>query len=229
MNGRGSGSGGSVKIKANTMSGSGTITADGANNSSYGSGGGGRIAIYYGTWNDFSPANIHAYGGDCTGSTNVAYNGGAGTVYLKAATQEFGDLIIDNNNTATATTIYSTTLPAVGSGFNTALEQFRLTNSGATWVPGALVGLELNPAANALTPQTFTVLANDLTTIATDPADGNMIDYAGGTGQAYIGEHHLFNLTVKGKARVFTFDRINTTGLLTVEAGSALKAENVER
>jgi hypothetical protein len=49
---------------------------------------------------------------------------------------------------------------------------------------------------------------------------------AAGTGSAYIGEHLLFNLTVKGNAQLFTLDRIKVSGTLTVEPGSVLKAEN---
>ncbi|MCJ7526055.1 MAG: carboxypeptidase regulatory-like domain-containing protein [Candidatus Aminicenantes bacterium] len=220
------GSGGSVKVNIKTLSGSGMITADGGNSTYRGAGGGGRVAVYCEDSSQFTLANIHAYGGQYTGGTTAAYNGGAGTIYLKAAGQEFGDLIVDNNNTATATTIYSTTLPAVGSGFNTSLEPFRLINSGAAFVPGALVGLELNPYAAG--EATYTVVANDAVSLSTAEADGDMTLYSQ-NGYPYIGEHHLFNLTVKGGARVFTYDRIMTAGTLTVEIGSALKAENVER
>ncbi|MBU4405660.1 MAG: hypothetical protein L6428_10500, partial [Candidatus Aminicenantes bacterium] len=220
------GSGGSVKVKVKTLSGSGTITADGGNSTYRGAGGGGRVAIYYEDSSQFTLANIHAYGGQYTGGTNATYNGGAGTMYLKPSSQTYGDLIVDNNNTATSTTIYTTTLPAMGSGFNTTIEQFKLNNTNAAWVPGALIGLELNPypAGEA----TYTVVANDAVSLSTAEADGDMTLYSQ-NGYPYIGEHHLFNLTVKGGARVFTYDRIMTAGTLTVETGSALKAENVER
>ena len=76
-NGRG-GSGGAIWINAGTLVGSGTISAKGGS----GSGGGGRIAVYY-TTNNFPLSHITAVGGiDGTGS-NPAYNGGAGTIYLK--------------------------------------------------------------------------------------------------------------------------------------------------
>jgi hypothetical protein len=227
-NGRGCGSGGSVKIKANTMSGSGLITADGGSSTAFGAGGGGRVAIYYEDMSQFTSANIHAYGGKGNTGTTVAYNAGAGTIYLKPSGQEFGDLIIDNHNTATATTIYSTTLPAVGAGFNTAVGEDVLENNGANWPLNSLVGLRLNPNPSGVL--VFSIMGNDMTHIwvCPDPELGVLTDQTQ-VGYPYIGEHHLFNLTVKGKARVFTFDRIKTSGLLTVEPGSALKAENVER
>jgi hypothetical protein len=77
---------------------------------------------------------------------------------------------------------------------------------------------------------TFSINRNDTNHIWVTPDAelGPLTDHTQ-AGYSYIGEHHLFNLTVKGKARVFTLDRIKTTGTLTVETGSALKAENVEK
>jgi hypothetical protein len=46
------------------------------------------------------------------------------------------------------------------------------------------------------------------------------------TGGQYIGQHLLFNLTVKGSAHLFTTDRIQVSGTLTVEPGSTFIAEN---
>jgi hypothetical protein len=191
------------------------------------------VAVYYEDMTLFTLANIHSYGGQYTGGSTVAYNGGAGTVYLKPAEQELDDLIVDNNNIATPTTMYSTTLPAVGTGFNTALGEYMLENSAATWPVNALVGLRLNPNPAAIPGNEvfFTIKSNDSTRIwvIPDPELGPLSDHMQAPGYPYIGEHHLFNLTVRGKARVFTLDRIKTGGTLTVEAGSALKAENVER
>jgi hypothetical protein len=103
----GGGSGGSIYIITNNLTGSGQILANGGNSgnndSFYGGGGGagGRIAIYYQT-SDFS-GKITAFGGLGTQS------GGAGTIFLKSANQEHGDLIIDNNNYSGATTFLDET------------------------------------------------------------------------------------------------------------------------
>ena len=97
--GGGGGSGGSIWLTVGTLSGAGAITANGGNgvDAIGGGGGGGRISVGY-TANSFSGL-ISAYGG---GGANW---GGAGTVYLKANSQSYGQLTLDNGgNTGTNTT-----------------------------------------------------------------------------------------------------------------------------
>jgi len=48
----------------------------------------------------------------------------------------------------------------------------------------------------------------------------------GTTGGPLIGEHLLFNLTVKGNGKLFTLDRVQAAGTITIEPGSTFKAEN---
>jgi hypothetical protein len=216
------GSGGSIRIDAGTLSGSGRIEANGADPSAnYGAGGGGRIAIYYDDLSDSIKSNITAYGGK---SNATQKNAGAGTVYLKPSSQGYGDLIIDNRNSLTQGD--STTLPSVGKGNSTALSPFKLTNAGASFIPGALIGIKLNP--NTGQANVFTIIANDQTSLSTDPNDGDMTNYSS-MGNPYIGEHRLFNLTVKGSARVFTLDRIVYFGTLTIETGSTLTADSISK
>jgi hypothetical protein len=87
----GGGSGGSVWLSAATFSGSGSVLSNGGAGGSgfWGAGGGGRIAIQY-TTNVFS-GTIQAYG--ALGSTRA----GAGSIYLKAASQSLGDVIMANS------------------------------------------------------------------------------------------------------------------------------------
>ncbi|MFZ2881675.1 MAG: hypothetical protein WA019_01225, partial [Candidatus Moraniibacteriota bacterium] len=89
----GGGSGGSIWLVCNQLSGTGSITANGGNGNTAtigGGGGGGRIAIYYTT--DTSSIIYQTYGG-------TGYNfAGAGTIYKKATSDTYGDLMIDNNN-----------------------------------------------------------------------------------------------------------------------------------
>ena len=92
IGGAGSGSGGSIYLSANMISGNGTISANGGTGERSG-GGGGRIALYY-TSKDFT-GTIAAYGG--AKGIDSEYNGGAGTIFLQAHGQQFGELIIDNN------------------------------------------------------------------------------------------------------------------------------------
>ena len=83
----GSGSGGTVNVTTSNLSGTGTIQADGGAHEV--GGGGGRIAVYYETLT-FDQANFQVLGGQ--GSNSV---GGNGTLYLKAASQTHGKLVVD--------------------------------------------------------------------------------------------------------------------------------------
>ncbi|MCK5058548.1 MAG: hypothetical protein KAT34_17975, partial [Candidatus Aminicenantes bacterium] len=162
--------------------------------------------------------------GTCSGgSFDSIRNGGGGTVYLKPDAAANGDLLIDNNNIASPEN--STPLPSVAIGevlqsYDT-LNANELIDNDANFIIGALVGLKLNPAPSG--SQVFTISGNSGTSIFTGTADGDMTQYGSGS---YIGVHLLFNLTIKGNAHVFTFDRIVVSGTLTVEPGSSLKAEN---
>ena len=83
----GSGSGGTVNVTTSTLSGTGVIQANGGAHEV--GGGGGRIAVYYETLT-FDQANFQVLGGQ--GSNSV---GGNGTLYLKAAGQTHGNLVVD--------------------------------------------------------------------------------------------------------------------------------------
>jgi hypothetical protein len=100
----GGGSGGGILVNVGSMAGSGTISAQGGAGSPYyaAGGGGGRIAIHYDSLT-LPVANITARGGrGAGGGGTAAYNGGAGTVYLRDRTKVHGDLILDNGGMATA-------------------------------------------------------------------------------------------------------------------------------
>ncbi|MGI5841214.1 MAG: fibronectin type III domain-containing protein [Patescibacteria group bacterium] len=117
--GSGGGSGGSIWINANEITGSSTISADGggATNTYYGDGGGGgggRIALYYDT-NSVGLSQISAKGGIPQGDHSATQKGGAGTIYLKAATATNGDFVIDNKDndwSTSRTRVAKTTLPS---------------------------------------------------------------------------------------------------------------------
>jgi hypothetical protein len=221
-----SGSGGSIWIDVTAFNGSGQVHAHGGQNTN-GSGGGGRIAVYYDSQSSsFDLSSIKAYGGNST-TTGIQYDGGAGTVYTKdkntANTDGYGDLVVDNNNIDSRAD--STPLPAVGQGTNTTLEANKMVNTGASFITGALKGIKLNPAPSV--SDVFTIISNTDTEIFTDPTDGNMTDIGSQYG-AYIGEHHLRNLTVTGLAKVTTTDKIQVSGTMVVDAGAALTAENIQ-
>ncbi len=106
--GSGGGSGGSIRITTGTLVGSGAITANGGAgdpggyDGSGGGGGGGRIAVYYGS-NPFG-GTVTAYGGGAT------YYGGAGTVFTKATSDPNGAMLIDNGGSTGLTQMGSTWL-----------------------------------------------------------------------------------------------------------------------
>jgi len=97
----GGGSGGSIYIVVETFTGSGCIVVNGGNGGGHdrggGGGAGGRIAVYYA--NNSYTGTITAYGG-----VGVK-NGGAGTIFMKSTSQNYGDLLIDNNNNEGVTSI----------------------------------------------------------------------------------------------------------------------------
>jgi len=86
----GDGAGGSVNLDVGTLSGAGSISANGAGAGSNTGGGGGRIAIRYATGLSLPLTNVRATGGD-----GFYDNGGHGTVFVKGASQAFGDLVVD--------------------------------------------------------------------------------------------------------------------------------------
>ncbi|MBS1957858.1 MAG: hypothetical protein JST80_00155 [Bdellovibrionales bacterium] len=107
------GSGGSIYLDVGTLTGTGTgiIRANGPQTATvYGGGGGGRIAIYYNTFGGqyATPStlisSLQAYGGNPSGTADA--RGSAGTIYLKASSQTYGDLIINNNGADSNLTTY---------------------------------------------------------------------------------------------------------------------------
>jgi hypothetical protein len=157
----GGGSGGSIWLTAATLAGAGVISANGGTgNGLGGGGGGGRIALQYST-NVFLGV-LSAFGG--SGYTS----GGAGTIYTKANSQSYGQLLVDNGGRAGTNTSWteSSTLDlTVKGGAIVAL-------SGGRTLGNLLVG---SNGWISLTSQLLTVTGN-----ATVQAGGGII--ADGTG-----------------------------------------------
>ena len=206
----GGGGGGSIRLDVGTLSGVGTIHANGGTSTSTanaGGGGGGRVAVYYTDASGFDLSQVEAYGG------GGRRNGGAGSVFLESAVQAFGDLGIDGGGLAL---IPETALHSLGQGSSTGLSADTLTDVSASFVLGALKGLELNPDTSQ--SATFTIIDNDGTTIFTDPADGDMTTVAA-VGDSYFGEMILDSLLITGQAVVTLLDgnqnRTDRRGTLT--------------
>lgn len=147
----GGASGGSVWLSAGIFTGTGKITANGgAGKNAGGGGGGGRIAIIYST-NTFT-GTITA----CGGSGLVS--GGAGTIYMRAAPNTVGTLVVDNGgligtNTPLATT--EATQLTVANGANlvspatVTLTSLNIANGGALIPTNSSSTLDLTILQNA--------------------------------------------------------------------------------
>src|SRR5258707_11589759 len=101
----GGGAGGRIWLSAQTFAGSGSIVVDGGAGepSLGGGGGGGRIALYF---------ENYAYTGTLSGhGGNGWVIGGAGTIYKRATSQGFGDVVVDNNGRFGTNTLLLATEP----------------------------------------------------------------------------------------------------------------------
>ncbi|MDP3728364.1 MAG: hypothetical protein Q8R18_02810 [bacterium] len=123
--GEGGGSGGSIYINTSSFTGVGSLSTDGGSLSiaNDGGGSGGRIAIYYG--NKSFTGTISASGGTSADISPLANQfGGAGTIYMKAYNQSYGDLLIDNGRIGNGTqTILNSTFFSL-----TNLDNFTISN-----------------------------------------------------------------------------------------------------
>ncbi len=223
----GCGSGGTVYIATSVLAGTGVITAAGGATTNS-AGGGGRIAVYYEDISGFDVGRMSASGGTFDGSKV----GGSGTVYLKASSAEYGDLIIDNADGVTAG--YSTSLRSVGQGTITELAATVLTDDTADFpvpdpVTGALglIGLEIDPNIGDDDPTTFTIIDNTATTITVDAADGDLTTVAA-VGDSYIGVYTFNDLRIRNDARVFTEDNVVVHGVFELTNGGVLTANYID-
>jgi adhesin/invasin len=154
------GAGGSIYISCGQLSGSGTIDGRGGSptGTNWAAGGGGRIAVYYNTLggNFTYPANalanIKAWGGIDT-SSNAQYAGAAGTVFMKAGSETYGKLIINNNgspaNAARTVMTMPTGIVSTGITYDGVSNRSTITAAGAFaekyGSSNAFVGMFLNP------------------------------------------------------------------------------------
>jgi len=185
----GGGAGGSIYLTTNTITGTGQITSNGGNSADTttdgGAGAGGRIAIYY---------NTNTYTGTITnkgGNGNTAEAGGAGTTYLKATTENYGTLIINNYEYNTRITNITETLT---------LNYVNLTNA-------TIFGNNIN-ITDTLNIQGTLNLNNIITgTSQVNILNGATLTHTGNTNtQSYIINISCVNLTIEAGGM------INTTG-----------------
>jgi hypothetical protein len=209
----GSGSGGSIKIETSLLCGIGTIAANGGANEV--GGGGGRVAITYDYFGESGEnlnglRNITAFGGHGGNAW-----GSAGTVLLKRNNQQHGDLYIDDNMTATTSSVY-TPLTHIGFGRIMDLTDDSITTDGwVKMVPNGLVGLEINP--NLDQGQTFTVVSNTENTITVDTALGPDLTDVAKIGDAYAGVYRFDNVYFRRGGFLVLGERLVVTDTLRVD------------
>ncbi len=211
----GGGSGGGIRLDVGTLSGNGWITARGGSSSntsqSGGAGGGGRMAIYYDSLS-LTEDHLLAQGGQSGNGSRSDRNGGAGTIYLKGASQQYGNLIVDNQNLIVHSN--STPMFAVGRGGIVSSTSDSLTAAGVNWKPGALIGLHFQPDING--PLIYRIADNDATVLYIDPTDGDLT-LSAFTGNQFAGVYNFDAITVKGKAQLVCPDQLRIAGDLTVD------------
>ena len=226
----GGGAGGSVFIDTPNLSGAGTISATGADsvNTSYGGGGGGRIAIIADTsTGNFTALTVAdssiACGGNNTGTNTL--DGGAGTLWFQSRVVP-GTLIINACDRTPAEN--STPLVVLATGNYTGLDADSINNSTALPTsPDRFIGSEVE-----LTAVEPTTNASDYTSLAFAPT-ANVTGYASillsrdltapdpNTGMkraATAGQYRGF--TRVGLLRIIRNAKVNAGGSLFVQYGS---------
>ncbi len=221
----GGGAGGGIFIQVEILRGDGEINGDGGSahfdgTHGMGTGGGGRIAIFYSHMSDFTPGRIHAYGGALIPQqlTETGPIGGAGTVFLKGDSQGYGDLVVDNAGRVQS--IFRTTLRAVGSGNITDLTANTLR--GDKTFPTSdtkLIGQWVVLADDVTRP--FEIIDNSAAQLTTLPEDGDLT-LVGSVGGSYQGAIVLDNLTVRGAGLFTTKHSPSVYDLIIIATGSAV-------
>lgn len=212
------GAGGSINLFTPVLAGSGMITARGGFNLSssttatYGGGGGGRILLEVTDFTAFSGSYDASGGRDAQNDSRVA---GAGTVYIKAIGQDYGQLILDNAGWASAPgrtpfrhvgvqTITGVALVDAGEA-QIRPAKWRIEVAGSPWlqtdtfydvgIQGLTVDLDASDEAGELytvdsnTENTLTILVDDVSR-----------DLYSEVGSELIGVHVFESLTIQNGA-----------------------------
>jgi len=178
--GGGGGSGGSIWLAVGTLSGSGSITANGGNGAAAigGGGGGGRIYI---------PCSVNAFTGTISVYGGGGANwGGAGTVLIKAGTQNY-QLILDNGGHSGTRTPLSYVSPT----------DLTLRNGAVGLMSGSLTFGNLLVSSNAwlqITNITYTMTLSSATIQAGGGILADASGYAAGQGFG-AGQNYYYNST----------------------------------
>lgn len=201
--------GGSVRLEALAIDGGGSVEADGGPG-----GGGGRVALVAAAVDDGLVDRTHAAGGSRTGGgIGAQHQGSAGTVYVRRGGELHGELILDNGDLASA---QWTELPAVGTGVVDAATAVSITDVEAVFRHD-LTGVEV--LFDGSTAETWPIAAHEhLGSTLTLDVDGH--PHPATVGTVYEGLQRFDRVVVRGAARGFVGDRVESGDPAEVEAGS---------
>jgi hypothetical protein len=214
-NGTASGAGGSIRVDANSLSGTGAIRAEGRGRIDFESaGGGGRIAIYYGTLT-LDRASISAAGGAHNDALGI---GSAGTVFLKGPGSVFGELIVDNGGRNSSKT---TPLPSVGYATVSSFGTDTVTDTSAQLVgPDHLRGVRL--VLNYDRSTTWPIVANTQTELRLDVSGAPLTAQSG---QPMRGLYRFDRLELRN-TKLETKDLLEVTAPIDSDAASSILGNN---
>jgi hypothetical protein len=221
-NANGGGSGGSIWITANSISGTGNITASGGSAADItcfscfdaGGGGGGRIALYYTSSNSLGSSQISAVGGKADGSNQ---RGGAGTIFVKSASQTNGDLRIDNVDTTWSSNRNKYALTPFDNSIS--LDTLTIRNFAFVTNNTTITTTDLNIRDSAYF---FNNISTTINYTNIDWAGGNIIDNGGtftlvsGLGDLYVPTGAAIEINVQR-----TFENVILDGMLTHASNSS--------
>ncbi|HEX7026477.1 MAG TPA: thrombospondin type 3 repeat-containing protein, partial [Gammaproteobacteria bacterium] len=195
------------------LSGAGQLRARGGSgsHSSYASGAGGRVSVYAVDRSGFS--GVYNVASGATGQVS-----GAGTIYLRDATQTYGELIV--NNAGRAAAAGSTPIRHVGRHMITAVDEvspgiWKVEVAGTPWKPTSaqydwgVDGLQVDlDASDDLGPY-YSIVSNTGNSLTLRTFD----DLTNITGQELRGVHFFNVLTIQNGASVdFGGDRVEEVG-----------------
>jgi len=223
------GSGGSVWIEVNTLHGGGVIEANGGSTrQEQRASAGGRIAINYGSSgggecnSPLGCMSLRAYPSSVSSPINGSYSGGAGTVFVKRASQQFGELLIDNNGRGPGLSTNelswaTTTLRSIGEHTVFSIDatgvqnQYRITVPGAPWnapdldeMELGITGLQVSLDASDTTSPLYSIVSNDESSFVIETGT----DISGTLGNNIIGVIRLDRIRTRSSVAINTEDRI---------------------
>ncbi len=197
------GGGGSIWITASSIQGNGLIEA--SSGGTVERGGGGAVAIEYGTATGTALTRANAKGG---GGGLAGDNGGAGTVLLRGPGTAYGVLRIDNGGT----TGQATVLPSLGSG------TAQPGSSGATLVtdrgiaiPAFFKGHEVEVTRGGILLGTWRIATISDRTVTLEPGGAGPIALQ--AGDLWQGAYRFDAVEVAGASRLQSLDPIRTPSL----------------